>query len=47
MKNNKVLIKPSKPNFLEKGISLKYTSKVVDSTKVYSRKIKHKVKNDV
>lgn len=47
MKNNKVLIKPYKPNFLEKGISLKYSSKVVNSPKAYSRKIKHKVKNDV
>jgi hypothetical protein len=43
MKKIKTLVKPFKPNFLEKGMSLKYAVKVVGSPKVYSRKIKHKV----
>jgi len=39
---SKVFIKPSSPNFLERGVSSKYSSKVVRSSTVYSRKIKHR-----
>jgi hypothetical protein len=40
---SKVFIKPSSPNFLERGVSSKYSSKVVRSSKTYSRKMKHKM----